>query len=443
MRTEARRSLAFLAPSAYPLGGVADWLDYVMVGLTDCGWKCQLLLVKGPGHDAERYLERHPWPDVQLISNRTGSREGRIRALLSAIDRSCADVVISVNLVDAYEAIRRKRARDGGAPPKVVMALHGLELNLMEDIRREIDVLDGVIATNRLSVAIASKAIAADERVYYAPYGVPVSSSLSEFQSPGRQLKLLYAGRIEQEQKRVLDLPKIVCALRSHGIDASLSIAGAGPLVKDLQEAFDRLNIADSVNWLGDLNSKALADAYRSHDALMITSEWETGPIVAWEAMSCGLPVVSSRYIGCGLENALIDGVTALLFDVGDIDGAAASILRLKNSNVRSALRTTGLALVRERYSREASVAAWHDAISEVVSRAAMDGGAIRLSTPSGRLDRWLGVKRAEDIRRLLGIRYVHDSPGSAWPHTASTSAGQAEFLQNARQIDSNLGTNI
>lgn len=436
LRPETRRSLAFLAPSAYPLGGVADWLDYVMIGLTDRGCKCQLLLVKGTGHDVERYLGRHPWPDVQIVSNETGSREGRIRGLLSAIDRSEADLVVSINLVDAYEAIRRKRTRDRFSP-KVVMALHGLESSLVEDIRREKDVLDGVIATNRLSAAIASDEMDSQERVHYAPYGVPVSTPVREFKATGQQLRLLYAGRIEQEQKRVLDLPKIVHAVRSKGIDATLSIAGGGPVESRLREEFDRVKVANAIIWLGDLNSQALAQAYRSHDALIITSEWETGPIVAWEAMSFGLPVVSSRYIGHGLEGALVDGLTALLFDIGAVDGAVQSLLRLQNSSMRRALSENGLELVRHRYSRDASVAAWHDAICRVVSAPALRAGPPRRSTPSGRLDRWVGVSRAEDLRRLLGIAFVPDSPGSAWPHTGSTSSRQSEFLQHARELDS------
>src|SRR5690349_18307661 len=41
------RNILFVAPSAYPLGGVATWLDYVVPGLRHRNWKVTLGLVQG------------------------------------------------------------------------------------------------------------------------------------------------------------------------------------------------------------------------------------------------------------------------------------------------------------------------------------------------------------------------------------------------------------
>jgi glycosyltransferase involved in cell wall biosynthesis len=428
--------VSIFAPSAYPLGGVADWLDYLTVGLEECGFVVTLCLASGCGHNVDEYLSRHPWSRVQVVANPTGSAEGRVRALVAAMRITEPDLLVSVNLVDVYEAVRRLRLKGGRVSSSVAMALHGLQADLTEDIRREADVLDGVIATNRLSALLAAEALGDASRVHYAPYGVPGPNSAVGVRSVGSGLRLLYAGRIEQEQKRVLDLPPILSSLRASGVDARLSIAGGGPAEAELRHAFGVSGLAGAVDWLGDLDPARLADAYRSHDALLITSVWETGPIVAWEAMSHGLPVVSSRYIGSGLEGALIDGRTALLFEIGDIDGAVAAIQRLREPSVRDAVVSGGLALIRERYSREASVAAWERALRAIMTAPPKPPGPPRLSKPAGRLDRWFGVERAEDIRRRLGIRFVPGSPGAAWPHSRSSSAGQPEFLARARKVD-------
>lgn len=427
----------FISPAAYPLGGVADWLDYALAGLSARGMDCRLALVEGGGHDVAAYLRRHPWANTVTVSNPTGSREGRLRALMTAIASSGADLVMSVNLVDVYEAVRRLRFGSGGRGPRVAMALHGLQANLTEDIRREADVLDGVIATNRLSASLAAEALGDGSRVHYAPYGVPGPNSAVGVRSVGSGLRLLYAGRIEQGQKRVLDLPPILSSLRASGIDARLSIAGGGPTEAELRHAFDVSGLAGAVDWLGDLDPARLSDAYRSHDALLITSVWETGPIVVWEAMSHGLPVVSSRYIGSGLEGALIDGRTALLFEIGDIGGAVAAIQRACEPSVRDAVVSGGLALIRERYSREASVVAWERALRAIRAAPPRPPGPPRLPKPAGRLDRWFGVERAEDIRRRLGIRFVPGSPGAAWPHSAARG-GDQKFLEDAKSLDRN-----
>lgn len=427
----------FIAPSAFPLGGVADWLDYCLAGLRANGVRCRLLLVDGGGHDAVEYLKRHPWVNVGVLRNPTGSREGRVRSIAEEVERTSPELVVAVHLIDVYEAVRRVRMKRRVSAPRVIMALHGLTEPMILDIAEVSDVLDGVVATNRLTERLAGEALGDRSRVCYAPYGVPVlaGASATELMEAG-SLRLLYAGRIEQEQKRVLDLPPILGQLRAAGINARLSIAGSGPLEPALRKAFETSGLSGAVDWLGDLDPARLAQAYGSHDALVITSVWETGPIVAWEAMSHGLPVASTRYLGSGLEGALRDGETAVLFNVGDVGGAVAAIARLQQAAVRERIVAAGRALVRDRYSREASLSAWKQALDALAVLPEKPAAPIRLSRPSGRLDRWLGVERAEDLRRLLGIRFVPNSPGAAWPHTASTGDDEAGFLKRAALID-------
>lgn len=427
----------WIAPAAYPLGGVADWLDYVLAGLEAPDRPAVLALVEGGGHDVAAYLRRHPRERALSVCNPSGSREGRIIALMAAIASAGAELVVSINVVDVYEAVRRLRRARGNRAPRVVMALHGLQADLIADVRAQADVLDGVVATNRLTERLAGEALGDRRRVCYAPYGVPVLTGASRSGPKGAAgLRLLYAGRIEQEQKRVLDLPPILGQLREAGVDARLSIAGGGPLEPTLRTAFEVAGLSDAVDWLGDLDPARLAQAYASHDILVITSVWETGPIVAWEAMSHGLPVASTRYVGSGLEGALRDGETAVLFDVGDIAGAAAAIARLQQAALRDRIVAAGRALVQDRYSRDASLSAWKQALDALAALPRKPAAPIRWSKPSGRLDRWLGVERAEDLRRLLGIRFVPNSPGAAWPHTASTGVDEAVFLERAALFD-------
>lgn len=211
------KKLLFIAPSAYPLGGVADWLDYLLPGLHDLRWECLLGMAEGRHHLVESYLGRHPWPAVMRVKNVTGSREGRIQALIRAIEKTGPDILAVVNIVDCYEAVRRLRLA-GQACPRVVATLHGLQSDLLADLQSEADVIDAVIVTNRLSAKMAGQFLQADERVLYAPYGVPLldSADLSQRERDGF-VRLLYSGRLEQEQKRILDLPDLLHAMRNLG----------------------------------------------------------------------------------------------------------------------------------------------------------------------------------------------------------------------------------
>jgi glycosyltransferase involved in cell wall biosynthesis len=430
------KRILFVAPSAYPLGGVAEWLDYTMAGLTEQGWECTLGLTSGRFHDAERYLAVHPWHSVERIPNPTGSSEGRVKALQSAISSTRPDILAVINLVDAYEAVRRMRLA-GSASPRIATTLHGLQADLLADLRAHRDVIDAVVVTNELTRLLAEEALGGTGRVFYAPYGVPQQPARPLREPVPGRLALLYSGRLEESQKRITDLAKLLVEVRKSGVDATLSIAGDGPDASSLHAAVQACGLGDFVRHLGVLDQESLAREYQTHDALVVTSSWETGPIVAWEAMSHGLPVLSSRYVGSGRECALVDGSNCLLFPLGDMAAAAMKALMLLDGGVRAKLVNGGLALVSDRYSRDASVRQWTSALEQVMFLPRLGAASPSNKTPpSGRLDRLLGTVAGERIRAMLGLAFAHSSAGSEWPHTSHANVDQEFWLARAGELD-------
>lgn len=430
-------TVLFLTPSAYPFGGVADWLEYLLPGLNARGFRCVLGLMAGRHHLTGPYLDRHPWHDVEKISNPTGSPEGRITAIRQAIRRMQPDIVMSTNVAPTYEAVRRLRI-EGNSVSRLVMTLHGLQSDLLADIASERDVLDAVVVTNKLSQRLATEALCSHSRVFYAAYGVPQRDAIAERSSLAPDgVRLLFCGRLEESQKRVSDLPVLIKGLRDSGLSATLSIAGGGPDEQALRDQCRLLGQENAITFLGVLSPEELSLEYRKHDALIITSSWETGPIVAWEAMSHGLPVVSSRYVGSGLENALDDGSNSLMFPVGDMDSAVAAVTRLLSPGLHARLVTGGLDLVRTRYSQEQSIAQWAQAIRSIMELPLLNKhSASPRSIAGGRLDRVLGVATAERVRRGLGLAYPHSEAGGEWPHTSHPSVDEVAWMSNAGELD-------
>ena len=62
--------LMFIASSAYPLGGVQVWLDYIVDGLAEAGHEVIVGLANDRFHDADHYLRVHPFADVVRIQPR-------------------------------------------------------------------------------------------------------------------------------------------------------------------------------------------------------------------------------------------------------------------------------------------------------------------------------------------------------------------------------------
>lgn len=437
-------SVMFVSPSAYTLSGLATWLDYLLPGLDGLGWETRLCLVSGPRHHRpQAYLDVHPYARVDIAHCRTGTPEGRSRALLDALERRRPDIVVSVNIPDVYLAVNRMRAM-GEDAPHVAMSVHGIEAYLYADAAACRDVIDAVICTNQLSCALAHELGGiARERVLYSAYAVERAPE-SRAGSAEDCLRIVYSGRLESSQKRVLDLVGIARALAARGVPYQLDIAGDGPDNEALRAAFDPEFQTGKVRFHGQVSIDRLKEEiYPSAHAMVITSSWETGPIVAWEAMTQGLPVVSSRYIGSGLEGALVDGENALLFDIGDTAAAAVALETLwRNPELRQRLSVSARTLVEHRYSIPVSVRSWSDSLHRVLAQPARTVAALPQAIRRGRLDRWLGSSRAEWLRRWMGRQMSEAADaGGEWPHSVSGARSDAAFWRQAQAVD--LGNSI
>ena len=430
------RRLAFIAPSAYLLGGVQVWLDCLVDYLLHTGsWEVDVVLVSGLYHDHIKYQVSYPNLPITPLFNLTGSAEGRRRAICSYLLAKNPDLVVGVNIVDLYPSVCRARSK--GFLGKVVQTLHAIDFDLLADINMYSSSIDAVIATNNLSCSLVENySRISPSRVFYAPYGVnPFSNHINKDSS---SLRIAWVGRLEQSQKRVRDIVGILCSLENLDVSVNLTIVGDGPEALSLEAELEPWIRSGVVVMLGPLSSSELArNVYATHHVLLITSSWETGPIVAWEAMAAGMAVVSSSYVGSGLEKALIHDQTALLFPVGDLDQAAHHLARLQDTSLLQRLSHAGKELVDHRYTIQTSCKAWIDSFEAVLQLPELDYTSPEDPIPpAGRLDRLFGVQVAESLRTWLGFRFQHLSPGGEWPHTANSGSDEPASLALARVLD-------
>lgn len=426
----------FIAPSAYTLGGVQAWLDYVVEGLQGFGREVVVGLVNGRFHDATSYLSVHPFSDVEKIDNPSGTAEGRIRSIARSVQKISPDIVLSVNIADVYPAIAR--LRESSPEIRLVMTLHAIQADFMQDASRYRESLDAIICTNQLVRLMLGATGLEARRIRYAPYGASTSPRAGEQRhGRGTPMRIGFVGRFDCAQKRVLDVPAILQCLEKQGFSYAARLAGDGPSQEEL-----RLSLSDpisrgKVSVLGPLSSRQVATRiYEWADVLLLTSSWETGPLVIWEAMSCGVPVVSSAYIGSRAEGSLIDRHNCLMFPVGDHAAAANAIVELQDGRLRAKIVQGGRELHARMYSKQASVKAWHHALEAVMNLPPLPPACAVPIRPAGRLDRMLGVGLAESIRRIAGRSYEHRSAGSEWPHSHSNAPTDEAFLRRAARLE-------
>lgn len=433
--SSASRRLLFVCSSAHRLGGLATWLDYLLPGLASRGWEPVLGLVEGPRYNRpQRFLADHPHERWVAISCRTGTPEGRCRAVRRAIASLDPALVVAVNIPDALSSVAR--ARTSGGSPRAVMALHGLEPDLWEDVGRFRSVLDGVAATNRLSCRLLEiRSGLESRRIFYVPCGTRFNGPGSANREPRDVLRIGYVGRLEQAQKRVLDIPLVSRALEERGVAHEFLVAGSGPEEGALREAM----AGRPAVFLGTVPHEDLGHSvFRNIDVLLVASRSETGPLVAWEAMAAGVPVVSSRYVGSGLEDALRHDDTALLYPVGKPARAAAELARFREDRgLAERLRAGGYRLLAERYTLEASIDGWSRCLESVLALPARPRApAPEVPPATGRLERLLSPRLAETVRSALRRRGPDSGAGGEWPHTYGSGSHAEEFLRIASDVD-------
>lgn len=422
------------------LGGVAVWLNYIVQGLSKLDWNVYVGAVNGAHHRASDYLTEYPFENVVVINNPSATRYGRVTAISKAIKDTGAEIVLSVNIPDVFNAVAM--CRGSGLNTKAVMTLHGLEADFFQDIRAQSPYIDAVICTNRLTRSmVVDYARFSSERTFYAPYGVSVGEPLQP-KNKSNRLTLLYAGRLEQPQKRCRDLVLMAQKLEDCAIKYQLLIAGDGPDKESLIEELVAIADVGSIRYLGQLGNKEFKDEILpSADLLVLMSEWETGPIIIWEAMAAGVTVLSSRYIGSGVEQALIDGENCLMFDIGDIDQAIEQIKSLDEPGMIEKLNQAALDLVESRYSLSASIEDWNSVllkISQDVTAKPSSSVDTGNWTIKGRIERLLGHKNAAWFRRCVRCPAYTNSPGDEWPHSYGRvdSTEQALFMKSLYSLE-------
>ena len=168
-----------------------------------------------------------------------------------------------------------------------------------------------------------------------------------------------------------MDIAELACGLRDRGVDFAIEIAGAGSCERELRERLERDALSERATFHGWLNAEFLyGELLPSLDVLFVSSDAETGPLVAWEAMAHGVLVLSSRFRGLTREGLLRDGDTAMVFPVGEPREAARRLAEgLRNRAELQRIAERGRRLAASSLVVDRAVDSWSAVLDEIVRR--------------------------------------------------------------------------
>jgi glycosyltransferase involved in cell wall biosynthesis len=159
---------------------------------------------------------------------------------------------------------------------------------------------------------------------------------LNENRKPNHKkpLTITYGGRIEQRQKRILDLIALSEQLALKKGNYHFKIAGDGPQLAQLTEHFEKKEYSNvSIEFLGLVAHERMTDLWASSDISILFSEFEGMSISMLESMGQGCVPIATDVSGA--KEKITHGQTGFIVAVGDVAAMAQIIADLDANKAR------------------------------------------------------------------------------------------------------------
>jgi len=402
---------------------------------------------------------------------------GEYRAIVDALSepsggRAPGPVVISPNLHGDCFGVAAALARD--LPVRILGWGHAdnqYDVRVLSHYERAISAFVGVSDTiaGRLRGALPARA----GDIHSIPHGIDAPSAFprsipaplhSGIPAP---LRLIYTGRLEHRQKRILALPALSRELTRLGIDHALTIVGDGPARAELAAAIGGDARVRLIPPVGPDEVQHLLDA---HDLFILPSRYEGLSVAMLEAMARGcVPVVTrtdsgaSQVIGHGVNGLIADAdpdadepdaAAAIAQAIARITRAAAGALPAGANDLRdlTSLARAAWTTVRSRFSLDTHVAAVASLVERVAASPPRPWPADRSAsfsasapgTPSGSVPPEGPELLRSLLRSLAGRRIVVHGTGA---HTRQLAdiflTAPADLVAFADDDRANHGTRV
>ena len=230
------------------------------------------------------------------------------------------------------------------------------DVNVYNQVIRYAPWIDVVVGVSQEICRKAKEALGTVKTaVSYQPYGVPMPEAPTV---PVRasHLRVLYLGRLYEEQKRVSLMARIIRKSLESPFPIQWTIAGDGNELPGLQENF--ADHPERVTFLGEIPYPQVPGLFARHDVYFLCSDYEGLPLSLLEAMGAGLvPVVSDLPSGI---SEVVNPLNGIRIPINDEAGYLQSLLRLAaEPDSLDEMAGQAITAVRENFSVEAMTRRW------------------------------------------------------------------------------------
>ncbi|GHB37210.1 glycosyltransferase family 4 protein [Mongoliitalea lutea] len=294
------------------IGGPVTWLQNLLPALKKKGFEvCCLILFheNETGPLFEHLIQHHITCEATKFNYYT---EDNVRWILECLKNNPPHIFVPNLVVPAYFAA--KWARKAGVFTVGVSHsddpfYHAIQKEFI-DGRKDFR-LDGMVCvSNELEKQLNASKFSTNVFIKRIPYGVQIPENKSN--RTNNELKVVYVGRLAEEQKRISEVARAFCKMTSLLSNVTAEIYGDGPDRANVEAVLAEEGSGLPIFLKGSVPSDSVQKELLTAHVIVLLSDFEGLPIAILEAMACGVVPVCLR-MKSGISEQIHHGETGLV----------------------------------------------------------------------------------------------------------------------------------
>ncbi|MEM4640997.1 MAG: glycosyltransferase family 4 protein [Candidatus Pacearchaeota archaeon] len=213
--------------------------------------------------------------------------------------------------------------------------------------RKALEKVDAIITLNEF-VKNKLKLLIKNKDIFVQLLFVPYSPNILKIK---RENFILFVGRIEH-YKGLEYLIKAMSIVNKH-FDVHLVVAGDGKERKKMENLANEINV--NIKFLGKVTHNKILELYKKACIVCVPSLMDNSPLVVYEAMSCGAPIIASN-VG-GIRDLINNNTDGLLVKPKNSKEIAEKImLLLHNKKLREKIGNNAQKKAKKEFNKEKHV---------------------------------------------------------------------------------------
>ena len=358
-----KAAFCFYGPNG--LGGPTTWVRRMLPRLKRRGIDVVAVPFHTEDGDCDVVADLQTYGiDVEVVRAASQPAES-VHRMAVTLAQTSPDVIVADHVIPALVAGGWARTAD----MRTVMVLRSDDewyRHLSDTFLRGDDQLRvaAVVAVSKELEIAAVKAARATVNIVRCPSGTPLPQGSASWRPDA--FHAVYVGRLDEEQKRIPALLRVLIATSRAVPHFSATLYGEGPLRAEVERTLCS-QTGHKVSYGGRIAPSDVQARLLDAQALVLLSGYEGLSSAVQEAMACGLPVIARR-TASGSDGVLIDGETAVVLESDD--ALTEAVTRLSGSeSLWRRLSAGGRRLAAAEFDIEMAANRWSALLTRLQSR--------------------------------------------------------------------------